>query len=84
VKNILLKDDPDIEPVVLGVRKWERAIPQANLGYKSILNDVEEAKDKFPGLFLGGNYVSGVAFGDCVLWGVETAEAVEKQLKATH
>ena len=30
-------------------------------------------------MFLGGNYVAGVAFGDCVQWGVDTAPKVERE-----
>ena len=36
-----------------------------------------------PGIFLGGNYVCGVAFGSCVEWGVNTAPEVVKYLKQT-
>ena len=34
-----------------------------------------------PGIFLGGNYVCGVAFGSCVEWGVNTAPDVVKYLR---
>jgi hypothetical protein len=37
---------------------------------------VNKGLEGCPGVFLGGNYVSGVAFGDCVQWGVDTAPKV--------
>lgn len=48
--------------------------------YRDLVDGVLKETDKFPGLYLGGNYLSGVAFGDCVLWGVETSKTVAKDL----
>eukprot|EP00190_Bangiopsis_sp_CCMP1999_P005350 CAMPEP_0198728560 /NCGR_PEP_ID=MMETSP1475-20131203/9945_1 /TAXON_ID= ORGANISM="Unidentified sp., Strain CCMP1999" /NCGR_SAMPLE_ID=MMETSP1475 /ASSEMBLY_ACC=CAM_ASM_001111 /LENGTH=478 /DNA_ID=CAMNT_0044490959 /DNA_START=73 /DNA_END=1509 /DNA_ORIENTATION=+ len=84
IKKILLKQDTDVKPVVLGVRKWERAIPQANLGSKQILEDVMQKAADVPGLYLGGNYTSGVAFGDCILWGVETSKTIAQDARHGH
>lgn len=79
VSRILLKPGAPA-PRVLGVRKWPRAIPQYNKGYASIRAEVDAGMARCPGLFLGGNYVSGVAFGDCVQWGIETAPKVQQVL----
>jgi len=76
VGRILLKPGAPA-PRVLGVRKWPRAIPQYNRGYAAIREEVDAGVARRPGLFLGGNYVSGVAFGDCVQWGVDTAPKIE-------
>ena len=80
VKKILLKQDA-ARPKVLGVRLWPRAIPQYNKGHLEILNKVQGAADsKKTGIFLGGNYVTGVAFGDCVAYGAEIATTISEFL----
>lgn len=76
IKDILLKDGSTIAPKVLGVRKWDRAIPQYNVGYTEIMDKVNDSLKDSPGVFLGGNYTSGVAFGDCVQWGVDNAKKI--------
>ena len=76
VKKILLKPDAG-KPRVLGVKVWPKAIPQYNKGHLDIIDKVEKATDsKNTGLFLGGNYRTGVAFGDCVAYGAEVATTV--------
>lgn len=76
IKKILMKDGTEVKPVVVGTRRWERAIPQYNIGYWEILKEATESVAECPGIFLGGNYTSGVAFGDCVLWGTDTAPKI--------
>lgn len=76
IKDILLKDGSTIAPKVVGVRKWDRAIPQYNVGYTDIMDKVSDSLIDSPGVFLGGNYTSGVAFGDCVQWGVDNAKKI--------
>ncbi len=42
----------------------------------SILAGLEKVAKQNPGLFLGGNYRTGVAFGDCVQYGADVAKEV--------
>mmetsp|Transcript_3646 Transcript_3646/g.10762 ORF Transcript_3646/g.10762 Transcript_3646/m.10762 type:complete len:112 (+) Transcript_3646:139-474(+) len=72
----------DVIYVCICISRWVRAIPQYNIGYHDIRAEVDRALEGLPGLFLGGNYMSGVAFGDCVQWGVEAAPRVQAALRA--
>ncbi|XP_076941843.1 protoporphyrinogen oxidase 1, chloroplastic-like [Bidens hawaiensis] len=56
------------EPLTLGVKVWPRAIPQFLIGHLETLETAKYALSigGFRGMFLGGNYVSGVALGRCV------------------
>uniref|UniRef100_A0AAU8JQH1 Protoporphyrinogen oxidase n=1 Tax=Ambrosia trifida TaxID=4214 RepID=A0AAU8JQH1_AMBTR len=56
------------EPLTLGVKVWPRAIPQFLIGHFDILDAAKFALSEggYRGMFLGGNYVSGVALGRCV------------------
>ena len=84
VSKVLLKPDPP-QPRVLGCRVWPRAIPQYNKGHLEIIAALEAACKQEPnrGLFLGGNYRTGVAFGDCVAYGADVASSVETYLSTT-
>lgn len=76
IKKLLMREGSDVKPVVLCARLWERAIPQYNIGYWDIMEEAQTSLAEHDGIFVGGNFVSGVAFGDCVLWGTETAPKV--------
>ncbi|KAL8153496.1 hypothetical protein V2J09_011256 [Rumex salicifolius] len=56
------------DPLVVGVRVWPQAIPQFLVGHFDLLESAKSALSKagFSGLFLRGNYISGVALGRCV------------------
>ncbi|KAG0482284.1 hypothetical protein HPP92_010368 [Vanilla planifolia] len=71
-----------VEPLPIGVRVWPRAIPQFLIGHLDHLERARGALSKggFKGLFLGGNYVSGVALGRCVEGAYETAAEVSNFL----
>ncbi|TQD69153.1 hypothetical protein C1H46_045314 [Malus baccata] len=56
------------EPLVLGVKVWPQAIPQFLVGHFDVLDAAKAGLSDTgtQGLFLGGNYVTGVALGRCV------------------
>lgn len=71
-------------PVVVGVRTWERAIPQFNVGHLQAVDAAKRALDDagMGGVRLGGNYVSGVALGKCIEYGYTFAEEVAGSVRA--
>lgn len=54
------------EPRRLPITRYERAIPQYNLGHAARVAKLETALHNHPGLRLTGNYLRGVSLGDCI------------------
>eukprot|EP01034_Spumella_vulgaris_P021310 gene21310-27340_t len=79
--NTILKPDAQ-PPRVLAVKLWRKAIPQFEIGHLQRISEIRRACLEHPGLFLGGNYLSGVAIGDCVESGKDGATEVVKYLTA--
>lgn len=79
--EILLKPDAPAGQRI-GCRVWPTAIPQYRKGHLDILQAVEKDEAQCPGFFLGGNYRTGVAFGDCVQFGWTEAERVANFLSS--
>lgn len=53
-------------PESFEINRWHRAIPQYNVGYGAIIDALNAAEARTPGLHLLGNYRGGVSVGDCV------------------
>jgi protoporphyrinogen/coproporphyrinogen III oxidase len=65
------------EPRVLPITRWPRAIPQYVIGHAARTAEIEAALKKRAGLRLVGNYLHGVALGDCIRNAKATAESVD-------
>ncbi|CAN4106544.1 unnamed protein product [Withania somnifera] len=77
LRKMLIKPKAE-DPLVTGVRVWPQAIPQFLVGHLDTLDTAKAAlrDNGLEGLFLGGNYVSGVALGRCVEGAYEIASEV--------
>jgi oxygen-dependent protoporphyrinogen oxidase len=63
-------------PRRLPITHYERAIPQYVIGHALRIAKLEAALAKHPGLRLAGNYLYGVAIGDCI----RQAEQMARQI----
>jgi oxygen-dependent protoporphyrinogen oxidase len=54
------------EPTIISITRYERAIPQYNIGHAARVQRIESLIEAVPGLFLVGNYLHGVSTGDCI------------------
>lgn len=53
-------------PVFARVKKWEKAIPQYNIGYEKIVESIENFKRQNAGFFFCSNFYRGISVGDCI------------------
>lgn len=70
----------DGSPVYTKIIRWEKAIPQYNLGYHKILKAIERFEQNFQGMFVCSNYRRGIAVGDCVMSADRMTERVLQYL----
>ncbi len=85
IANIAHRDNAQIlkisgSPMVTQMWKWNRALPQYNLGHGHIVESLRAVLRETPGIFLAGNYLEGPAVGKCVETGYKTADEVESYL----
>ncbi len=69
------------EPRVVAITRWERAIPQYNLGHRARVQKIESLIEESPGLRLIGNYLHGVSTGDCVKEADRVAKEAAESLR---
>ncbi len=48
------------------IRRWQRAIPQYQIGHRALMAALEQTEARHPGLFLHGNFRGGISVGDCI------------------
>lgn len=70
----------DANPVFTKVFRWERGIPQYNIGHLDTLESIDRQLESHPGLALCGNSYRGISLNDCVISGREAAERIAASL----
>ena len=54
------------EPLIARVFRWEKAMPQYNLGHPDLLRRIEGGLERHPTLALAGNAYRGIGIPDCI------------------
>ncbi len=68
------------EPGSISVTRYERAIPQYNLGHAARVKRIDELIGQNAGLYLAGNYLRGPSTGDCVKEADRVAREVARSM----
>jgi oxygen-dependent protoporphyrinogen oxidase len=58
------------------VKKWDRSIPQYNVGYDQVVNAIDAFCADNPGMYFCSNFYKGISVGDCVRNGAMTAAKI--------
>jgi oxygen-dependent protoporphyrinogen oxidase len=64
------------EPCLTDVARWDQAIPRYTRGHRERINQILLQIAKLPGLWLAGNFMSGISVNDCITQGVQVAAAI--------
>ena len=66
----------DEDPRFIEVAKWERSMPQYEVGHLDRVSEIERLAGELPGLALAGNAYRGAGIPDCVRSGEKAAESM--------
>jgi oxygen-dependent protoporphyrinogen oxidase len=64
------------KPAFQSVSKWEKAIPQYNIGHLSIMDAVRHVESVYKGFYICSNYKDGISVADCIANGKKTSEKI--------
>ena len=64
------------EPLFVEVAKWERSMPQYEVGHLDRMNEIDSLVAKLPGLALAGNSYRGAGIPDCIRSGESAVAAL--------
>jgi oxygen-dependent protoporphyrinogen oxidase len=65
-----------VEPSARRVVRWDRSMPQYEVGHLERVAGIEAALSEVPGLFVTGSAYRGVGIADCIRQGREAADRV--------
>jgi protoporphyrinogen/coproporphyrinogen III oxidase len=72
------------KPVYLNITRWQKSIPQYEIGYQQKMDVLAQFEESNQGILLAGNYRGGISVGDCVQNAHEIAEAVSSRILSTR
>ncbi len=71
-------------PDVVKIKRWPKAIPQYEIGHAARIAAIEDFERQTPGLFVAGNFRSGISVGDCIVASRMTAAKVAAHCKSVE
>ncbi len=85
LEALVLKEARDLlgahgTPVFSSVRYWRHGLPQPGLGHERRVAALRALEAEWPGLFVTGNYISGVSTAACIDAARGTAVRVQRRL----
>lgn len=66
----------EARPDLVFVQRWEKAIPQYQLGHRQLIAELEKCEAENPGFYLGGNFRGGISVADCITQSQKLAERI--------
>jgi len=72
------------KPVYLNITRWQKSIPQYEIGYQQKIDKLALFEESNQGILLVGNYRGGISVGDCVKNAYDIAEDVSTQILSTR
>ena len=69
------------QPLLTRIFKWEKAMPQYNLGHPERLLRIDKDLEDYPGLAVAGNGYQGIGIPDCIHSGEVAVEKMMAQLQ---
>jgi oxygen-dependent protoporphyrinogen oxidase len=69
------------EPDFVHIKRWNKAIPQYNIGYETVENGIKYFEQKYSGMFFCSNFYRGISVGDSVKNAFLTADEIENFLR---
>jgi oxygen-dependent protoporphyrinogen oxidase len=66
-------------PLFVEVAKWERSMPQYEVGHLEKVTEIEMLRSELPDLTLAGNAYRGAGIPDCIRSGEAAAESIFRQ-----
>jgi len=67
-------------PAFYLMKKWERAIPQYNIGHRKYIEWRKNFYEKFKNIYISGNILDGISVADCITNSTELAKNILNNL----
>lgn len=69
-------------PDIVKVKRWQKAIPQYELGHEAKMQKLETFEKHFPGIIVAGNFRNGISVGDCIVQSSQVAKRISEVLQS--